>query len=247
MKYLLGLIVTATPAICVAMACAATTPIPRTHVDFDHYTFALTWQPGICSTEEGCQSAQPHAPLIGLHGLWASRPQGLIKARVPVQEWWSKGCGHYRSTNAAPPISATLHRQLESVMPQFSDDLLVHEYDKHVVCFGFDPTAFFSMELAMRSAVSRSTFGTYLVRSAGSRVTHAAVVAEFNTTFHTAATTSLQLQCEEDRAGRDVLTQLWITIKASDLGEFPRGTALMNAKTNQDSCPTVFLIPSWPG
>ena len=113
--------------------------VPAVHGDFDHYTFALTWQPGICQTEEGCLPSQSHAPLIGLHGLWASLPSELASEGVVNQQWWSRGCDYYHHSSAAPPISPELTQKLEAVMPQFQHDLLVHEYDKHVQCFDFDP------------------------------------------------------------------------------------------------------------
>ncbi len=218
---------------------------PRLHGDFGHYTFALTWQPGICSTDEGCTSDQPHAPLIGLHGLWASRPRALIAEGVPLRTWWSKGCDVYHRSDAPPPISAALRSRLDAVMPHFAHSLLTHEYDKHVQCFEFDPTAFFTTELAMRADVANGPFGRYLVASEGRTVTHSAVMQRFAAVFATKHVTSLQLQCAVDRDGREVLTQVWMTIDARDLAAFPRGESLVNATTNQDTCPKFFLIPGW--
>jgi ribonuclease I (enterobacter ribonuclease) len=219
---------------------------PSVHGDFGHYTFALTWQPGICSTDGGCLRSQPRAPLIGLHGLWASRPRRLIARGITDPEWWSRGCDYYGDGTAPPPIASHLRSALESVMPHFRHDLLVHEYDKHVRCFGFDPTLFFSTELAMRRAVIESAFGVYLLHHAGRTVTHAAVTRRFASAFATSQRTSLQLQCKRNAAGTMVLTQLWITVRASEIDRFPQSGSLMDALTNQDTCPAEFSIPAWP-
>jgi ribonuclease I (enterobacter ribonuclease) len=220
--------------------------VPHAHGDFGHYTFALTWQPGICSTGDGCLADQPRAPLVGLHGLWASRPQALIQAGVPNARWWSKGCDLYHTSDAPPPISAALRARLLAVMPHFPHSLLTHEYDKHVQCFGFDPTQFFSTELVMRNAVAAGPFGSYLVHEAGQTVAHAALTRAFTVAFATNQATSLQLQCDRDGAGREVLTQIWITVRANELAVFPRAASLMDATTNQDTCPASFVIPAWP-
>jgi ribonuclease I len=226
-------------------AIASSAPRPAEHGDFSHYTFALTWQPGICTTDEGCLPNQPRSPLIGLHGLWASRPQALIRSGITDRTWWSRGCDYYARSTAAPPIGSRLRQTLESVMPHFEHDLLVHEYDKHVRCFGFDATAFFTTELRMRQAVAESAFGRYLVSEAGNMVTHVAVTTHFASAFSTDKRTSLQLQCGRDSAGRTVLTQFWITIRTAELGEFPKPSSLMNALTDQDTCPAVFRVPAW--
>ncbi len=226
-------------------AIAGATLKPAAHGDFGHYTFALTWQPGICGTGGGCLRDQPHAPWIGLHGLWASRPRALIESGVTDREWWSRGCDYYRHDSSAPPISSGLRRALDAVMPHFRDSLLTHEYDKHVACFGFNATTFFSTELAMRRAVVASAFGRYLVSQAGRNVSHAAVSSQFVSAFSTDKRTSVQLRCERNAAGQTVLTQFWITIRTGEVDRFPSASSLMNALTDQDTCPPVFLVPAW--
>lgn len=116
----------------------AATLTPAQHGDFAHYTFALTWQPGFCSTGAGCLSGQPHTALIGLHGLWASRPQALISRGISAPQWWSRGCDYFHHSDRAPRLSQAILEQLRAVMPHLKYSLLTHEYDKHVQCFGFD-------------------------------------------------------------------------------------------------------------
>jgi ribonuclease I (enterobacter ribonuclease) len=220
---------------------------PAQHGDFEHYTFALTWQPGICRTGEGCLADQPHRPLIGLHGLWASRPAGLIARGVTDPQWWSRGCDFYHRSTQPPPIASSLVRRLDAVMPHFERSLLVHEYDKHVQCFGFDATQFFSTELRMRAAVASSAFGAYLATHVDRRVTHAALTAAFEGAFHTPHGASLQLECGKDTRGREVLTQFWMQLRAGEIGAFPAPRVFMDSPSNEDTCPATFLIPGFSG
>lgn len=219
---------------------------PAVHADFDHYTFALTWQPGMCAGNPACLPDQPREPLIGLHGLWASLPKTLSDAGVTRPEWWSKGCDYFTHSDAPPPLAAPLLARLAAVMPHFADPLLTHEYDKHVQCFQFDPTAFFTTELAMHDAVANGPFGKYLVANAGRTVSHDQVIGEFHAAFGTQLQQSLGLQCDTDAAGTPILTQMWFTIRVDDLDDFPQGKSMMDSPVNQDNCPATFTIPAWP-
>jgi ribonuclease I (enterobacter ribonuclease) len=229
--------------------------VPGKYADFDVYTFALTWQPGICSVDDGpllgpglhdsCSPDQLHMPLIGVHGLWPSMPQTLIKTNVPVQQWFARGCDLLRHSEEAPPISGDLKAQLATVMPQLSSSLLTHEYDKHVQCFEFDATQFFMTELQMRAAVADSPFGQYLIAHAGATVALDDVHAVFEKSFGTPDGRALQVQCGQDSSGRSILTQLWITLHANAVAAFPAGRTLTHTPIDRDGCPAAFFIPAW--
>ena len=224
----------------------AAPPTPSHYGDFAHYTFALTWQPGFCSTDGGCLRDQPRAALIGLHGLWASRPQSLIRRGISDPQWWSRGCDYYRHSDSPPRLPAATLTQLNAVMPHLRVSLLTHEYDKHVQCFGFDPQTFFVTELNMRSEVAASAFGRYLtVTALGHQVRRAAVIRAFTRDFGTDQSSSLQLRCGRNRRGQVVLTQLWITLYKGALARFPRDDSFMNAPTPQHNCPARFSVPDW--
>lgn len=216
------------------------------HGHFAHYTFALTWQPGFCSTDEGCLRGQPRTTLIGLHGLWASRPRSLITRGISAPQWWRHGCDYFRHSDRAPRLSAATLRRLRVLMPHLKHALLRHEYDKHVQCFGFDAESFFDTELRMRRRIVDSAFGRYLLSTArGTEVRHKDVIDAFARAFGTDRRSALQLRCGRARGGHVVLTQLWITLHADSLARFPRSTALMNAPIAQDNCPRIFRIPDW--
>lgn len=232
-------------ALTAGAACAAPL-LARRHSDFAHYTFALTWQPGFCSTDGGCLPYQPHDVLIGLHGLWASRPRSLIDRSISAPQWWSHGCDFYHHSDKAPQLSPAMLARLHRVMPHLKDSLLRHEYDKHVQCFGFDAGTFFATELQMRRRVVDSAFGRYLVMTAlGHVVRHTDLTDAFMRAFGTDQSSALQLRCGHNDRGQVVLTQLWITIHADALPRFPHDGALMNAPIAQDDCPARFRVPGW--
>lgn len=230
-----------------AAAVARAVPLKAVrHADFGHYTYALTWQPGFCSTDGGCLSDQPHAVLIGLHGLWASRPRSLIDRGISAPQWWQRGCDYYHHSDLAPQLSTATLQRLGRVMPHLRDSLLRHEYDKHVQCFGFDAQTFFDTELRMRQKVLDSAFGHYLtVTARGHAVRHTDVVNAFTRAFGTDHPAALQLRCGRSDRGQVVLTQLWITLHTDALLRFPRDGALMNAPIAQDNCPRRFRVPGW--
>lgn len=224
----------------------AVPPRALRHADCAHYTFALTWQPGFCGTDGGCRRDQPRDVLIGLHGLWASRPRSLIDQGISAPRWWQRGCDFYHHSARAPRLSPTTLWRLQRVMPHLRDDLLRHEYDKHVQCFGFDPQTFFDTELLMRQQIVDSAFGRYLTATArGHVVRHTDVNDAFVHAFGTDQTAALQLRCERNRRGEVVLTQLWITLHTDAISRFPRDGALMNAPIAQDNCPARFRVPDW--
>ncbi|MGA7539067.1 MAG: hypothetical protein WBW93_09885 [Steroidobacteraceae bacterium] len=230
-----------------AAAAAGAAPLSAArHGDFGHYTFALTWQPGFCRTDGGCLPDQPQDVLIGLHGLWASRPRSLIERRISAPQWWRHGCDYYHHSDRMPPLSPAMLTRLQHVMPHLKNSLLRHEYDKHVQCFGFDAAGFFATELRLRQRVVDSAFGRYLnVTVRGREVQHADVIHAFMRAFATNRSAALQLRCGRNDRGQVVLTQLWITLHTDALSRFPRDGALMNAPIAQDNCPARFRVPSW--
>jgi ribonuclease I len=221
---------------------------PAAHADFDHYTLALTWQPGFClpgKAGDGCTPDQPHGDPIGIHGLWASLPDSLAQRGITNPQWWSKGCDFFRHSDAAPALPVAVRQALDATMPHLTHDLLRHEYDKHVQCFGFDPTRFFQTELAMRDAVADSAFGHALVADRGREIGRADLIAGFADGFRARAPRALQLQCHADMSGRVVLTQLWITIRRDRVADFPAPGSLTDSPVPQDNCPERFAVPGW--
>ncbi|UTH75107.1 hypothetical protein [Chromobacterium sp. IIBBL 290-4] len=235
-------------ALALAGAIAHAEPLkPAQHTDFPRYTYALTWQPGFCATGAGCLPEQSNEVLIGLHGLWASEPQSLIDQKVPVQQWWAKGCAFFPHIHAVPALPPQTQQELKQVMPQLQDDLQLHEYVKHAQCFGFPAAQFFETAMTMRQAVVDSKFGDYLLEQAGQTRTRKALEDAFSQSFGTDQRRSLQLQCGKDKQGRNVLTQFWFTLKADQLASFPAKESFVDTPDGEyeDSCAQPFILQAW--
>jgi len=229
-----------------ARAALPTPPlVPAQHGDFDHYTFALSWQPGWCATGTGCRADQPRDQLIGIHGLWAGLPQSLIDRGLSRPQWWAKGCDYFQPSRARPALPPGLRHELAAVLPHTKGDILRHEYDKHVQCFGFDPVLFFRTELAMRDTVLATGFARDLQAHAGQSVAKEDLAASFSRSFRTSLPRAVQFQCGRDESGRTVLTQFWISIRSDALSRFPDARSLTNAPVPQDNCPARFDVPAW--
>ncbi|NII09314.1 ribonuclease I [Oleiagrimonas sp. C23AA] len=219
-------------------------PMPRQHGDFDHYTLALAWLPGMCNGH--CTTAQPTDVRLGIHGLWASRPQSLIRAGVVPPTYWRHGCELLGGdARVALPLDAAQRKAISALMPHFSDSLLEHEFHKHVQCFGFNAPRFFAYEITLRQRIADSAFGQYLAAHAGKMVTRKAVLDAFSKTFGVHTRRALQLRCEHDN-GNAQLAQLWFTVHREKLGDFPKAAAFMMSPQKQGNCPAQLRIPDWP-
>ncbi|MBS1001413.1 ribonuclease I [Acetobacter persici] len=227
-----------------ALALAA----PR-HGDFGHYTLALTWQPGFCTGPEGnsCQADQPHTPLIGLHGLWASRPSDLIQAQVPVTTWWRKGCSLYDggAPSAAPALSDALTHRLSEVVAHTHSSLVAHEYTKHVQCFGMDGEQFFSVATHLRDRFAALPAAAHLLTEAGTRIAKADLTRQIEADTGPLPNRGVQFQCNKTPTGEAVLSQIWFTLKPASLDKFPKTDAFLSSPQLQDNCPAQFLVPQW--
>jgi ribonuclease I len=126
----------------VARPASAASPVPplvpTRHGDFDHHPLALTRQPGFCGTNDGCLPDQPHDTLIGLHGLRASLPRTLTERGISDPQRWDRGCDLLHGSDVRLDLPLPLRHDPSERMPQIKDDLLHHEYDKHVQRFGLD-------------------------------------------------------------------------------------------------------------
>ncbi|MBV1824030.1 ribonuclease T2 family protein [Komagataeibacter oboediens] len=245
------------PALCLMAGCAHTPPsthtdalsIPVTrHGDFGHYTLALTWQPGFCTDQHGpsCQPDQPHAPLIGLHGLWASRPSDLVREGLPVTQWWIKGCDIYQHDDTPPQLSPALSKRLSGTVAHTRSSLVTHEYTKHVQCFGMNAERFFTVASTLRDRFAAGPVGRELDHDAGRDISKADVIGSFERTYGTLPERGLQFRCNTDAQGQPILAQLWFTLDPRGLGRFPAASGFLPSPDVQDNCPARFRVPTWP-
>jgi len=215
---------------------------------FQHYTFAMLWQPGVCAAwtrvEPACAGLTPSSRASqqwSLHGLWASRPQKLIASGMEPKTWWEHGCFWFQNQSTAPhdscslpplELSPSVSEALSENMPMRKVCLDRHEYYKHEACFGEKADPFFQTALRLLGDVNASSFTAYVRDHRGQWVNRNDLIRAYTQAFHLPDGSSLELRCEngKDAAhGREgkILTEAWITVRANALQEFPRPQAFM--------------------
>lgn len=108
--------------------------------DFDYFLLALSWSPSFCAApgmaeREAMQcGGRPYAFVV--HGLWPQHERG-----------WPESCP---STQARDADDGTVEAMLD-LMP--SPSLIQHQWDKHGVCTGQSPDAYFDDVRAFRERV----------------------------------------------------------------------------------------------
>ncbi len=220
-------------------------------MQFQHYTFAMLWQPGVCATwtETGpaCEGLTPQSKASqqwSLHGLWPSRPAQLIASGMEAKNWWQHGCFWFQNQSFPPHDSCSLpplelspkvRQELSENMPMQKVCLDRHEYYKHEACFGEKPSPFFQTALELLGDVNASSFTAFVRDHRGQWVSRNALLKAYSDAFHLADASSLELRCEADQHSRQsrgnqegtILTEAWITIRSDRVHEFPRPSAMM--------------------
>ncbi|GGY02838.1 ribonuclease I [Litchfieldella qijiaojingensis] len=223
---------------------------------FDHYTLALTWHPGFCST----QSRPPREcrePSLRegseqgfvLHGLWPSLPQRFAERGVDRPRWWREGCfleqpradGSF--CRAHPPFDfpAELASALDDAMPGRASCLDRYQYAKHAACLALPEERYFAVSLALLEAVNESAFGAFVALNQGGEVGRNDLIAAFEAAFGEGTGRALRLECRG--RGNRVLTEVRIGIDAQRLGDFPAAESL--AMQGRGRCHPRVTIPTF--
>ncbi len=226
---------------------------------FAEYTYALIWEPGACLTRDelagpDCAARTPASAAsrqFSLHGLWASTPVGLKTQGMADPTWWRYGCYWYRPghaipedscDNAALDLPAALHARLWQAMPAAKSCLDRHEYFKHAQCFGFQPAPFFTQALHMLDAVNASTFTAWVRAQRGQTVARDALLGAFRRGFHLRDARTVELRCgrRPGQSRADVLVQVWMTVRADRLAQFPAPQSFKSGR--RGNCPARIFI-----
>lgn len=237
------------------VSCAAPSPRPSEPAraparDFEHFTFAVLWQPGVCfsrdplSTSDCTRKSNAGSARDRewtLHGLWASLPESLEREGLTPPVWWKYGCYWYRPAHAIPKsfcdnpalgLAPPLRRQLRAAMPATRICLDRHEYFKHAQCFGFERNEFFERVLGLLERLNSTRFTAYVRRHRGQFVKASDLKRAFQRSFSLKSSGALELRCGKDpKTGlSDVLTQAWITLKRGQARSFPKARAFMDGR-----------------
>ncbi|TFH87802.1 ribonuclease I [Billgrantia azerbaijanica] len=208
--------------------------------DFDHYTLALTWHAGFCTTQSRppreCREPALHEGAsrgFVLHGLWPSLPERFAAQGVDRRRWWREGCfletpradgGFCR---AHPPfgLPAPLADALDDAMPGRASCLDRYQYAKHAACFALAPADYFAASLELQDAVNDSAFGAFVALNQGGTVARNDLIGAFEAAFGQGTGRALRLHC--GGRGNRVLTEVRIAIAADRLDDFPAAESLV--------------------
>src|SRR5712692_1390637 len=105
---------------------------------FDYYVLSLSWSPSFCETATGNARRQQCGPRpfsFVVHGLWPQYERGFPEyCQVP-----------------APRLSRNIVSAMLDLMP--APALIFHEWDRHGVCSGLSPGAYFETIRKARAVV----------------------------------------------------------------------------------------------
>lgn len=227
---------------------------------FEHYTFALIWQPGACLVHAklaGPDCAQRTLVTVSsrqwsLHGLWPSIPGELSRQGIAPPTWWHYGCYffHLQHTipaarscqNPALDLQPEVRTRLAQAMPAARSCLDRHEYYKHAACYGFKQNSFFRRALNLLRGVNANPFTEFMRGHRGRVVNRAALQQAFRKGFGLSSSKALELRCaaRPGIAGKDVLVQAWITLRADRIEQFPAPRSFMPGR--RGNCAAQILI-----
>ena len=208
--------------------------------DFDHYTLALTWHAGFCTTRSRppreCREPAIYEDAshgFVLHGLWPSLPERFAERGVDRRRWWREGCFLERPRadggfcRAHPPFGfkAPLAEVLDDAMPGRASCLDRYQYAKHAACFELAEADYFAAAVALLERVNDSAFGAFVALNQGGTVARNDLIGAFEAAFGADSGRALRLRC--DGRGNRVLTEVRIAIDAERLADFPAAASLV--------------------
>ncbi len=228
---------------------------------FEHYTFALIWQPGACLVHAklaGPDCAQRTSATVSsrqwsLHGLWPSIPAELSRQGMTPPSWWRYGCYFFHSQHSIPParscqnpaldLQSAVRTRLARAMPAARSCLDRHEYYKHAACYGFKQNSFFRRALNLLQVVNANPFTKFMRDHRGRVVNRAALQQAFRKGFGLSSSKALELRCglsPKNSGQNDVLIQAWITLRANRIEQFPAPRSFMPGRLG--NCGVWILI-----
>ncbi|NIC06954.1 ribonuclease T2 family protein [Billgrantia bachuensis] len=224
-----------------ASAAPADTAMEPLHAEnFEHYTLALTWHPGFCSTRsrpprecrEPSQQAQTARGFV-LHGLWPSLPRRFAEQGIDRRRWWQEGCfleepradGGFCRAHPPFDLDEALADSLDEAMPGRASCLDRYQYAKHAACLGLPEEDYFATSVTLVEIVNESAFGAFVALNQGGEVNRNDLIAAFEAAFGEGSGRALRLECHG--RGNRILTEVRIGIAADRLADFPARDSLV--------------------
>ncbi|SMC20229.1 ribonuclease I [Andreprevotia lacus DSM 23236] len=216
---------------------------PKALGDFRQYVLALSWQPAFCQQQlqkkDGplpaeCRKDPAYADArqyLTVHGLWPDLPASLA-GKMQDADYYQKLARWYRFGCAAQPLAfaavdaankcpkkplqfdGELAQALAVDMPgAMASCLADYEYQKHGVCFEFEPASYFRTMSNLLRQFRDSGWGKLIGSRYGMAVRKDDLLAAMGQSFGFQARNAVRLLCN-GKPGEQVLAEVQIPILA---------------------------------
>lgn len=197
----------------------------------------LSWLPAFCETKAkrpeclGQTSERADARALTLVGLWPVR-NSFCKVSEALQAQDRK-----RDWLALPavPLPTELAAKLAVAMPGVASGLDRHMWLRSGSCQTLEPDAYFSLQVRLLDAVSRSAVGALFRSKIGLDISEAEVRAAFDTDFAAGAGERVRLQCRKV-GDRTLVTGLTIGLSATMDEASDLATSMLGAAPIRSRC-----------
>jgi ribonuclease T2 len=207
--------------------------------DFDFYVLALSIAPSFCDLtgyqkhKAQCQNpadADYSATPLTIHGLWPNK-RGLPARSQP------QAC----STQSLPRFPDELAGDLRKYMPGVADGLPQYEWDKHGVCSGLAPEAYFARLVALARAANETIGAAMKDKGFFGKDMPIQALLEAVAAKNPGLADALQVDCQFARKSRDGASRAYVgeirVLIAKDL----------TASTQSGGWPAAFVARSSVG
>jgi ribonuclease T2 len=208
------------------------------------YLLALSWQPSFCESHQRkseCNtltSSRFDARHLVLHGLWP-QPRHNAYCGVSVKD---KSIDRKKRWDLLQPLtlSATVKKELQTVMPAYASNLQRHEWIKHGTCYGKNANDYYADALSLTREINNSAISALLREHIGKKITSQKIRQRFDSVFGAGSGKKVNLRC--DRKGN--IAELWINLKGDTKGQFSLKTLLPHAANAKSSCKSGLVDPA---
>ncbi|POF29794.1 ribonuclease T2 family protein [Roseibium marinum] len=210
----------------------------------------LSWQPAFCEIRSGKKECRdlndgllPHTTRqLSIHGLWP-QPKGKDYCGVPANV---KNLDNPDNWNRlpSPEIDTDTADALRAAMPGFASFLHHHEWIKHGTCFLGDGGAdeYFDDTLHLTDLINDSAVGDLFFNNVGGEITGADIRAAFDADFGAGTGERVEIKCTSD-GGRNLINEIWISLKGTVTPESGLGDLMLAADTVGMGCSRGLIDP----
>lgn len=214
---------------------------------YDYFLLAASWQPGFCvshADKPECANLRGTyaADSLALHGLWPNNYDGNHPqyCNAPQKDIDLDQSGAWCSMDSYG-LSSSVLTALSGYMPGVMSCLDKHEWFKHGDCAGSTSDAYWQTASSLVSRLGQTALNSFLRLHVGHTVTRTQLIAAFETSFGRNTRSAVAFKCQKTN-GVSYLTEVWINLDPSALGQFPATASLVTDGNVQGTCPTTKIF-----